>query len=182
MTLRRFALLALWLPLAATAADYTPDPAHAILGFAGSVQGEDFEGHFGTFSAEIRFDPAALADSRFDVRIDLGSADSANEERDATLKGEAFFAVAAAAQAHYRATNFRALADGRFAADGELTLRGVTRPVTLTFTWTPGNPAVLAGETVLMRLDFNVGGGDWADQDSIANAVRVFTRLPLRPH
>ena len=179
--MRRFALLALLLPLATYGADYAPDPANATLGFAGTAQGEGFEGRFRTFTAEIRFDPAALADSRFDVRIDLASADSANEERDSTLKGEEFFDVASAAQAHYLATRFRALPDGRFAADGELTLRGVTRPVVLTFAWTPGSPAVLDGEAMLKRLDFNVGGGDWADEETLANGVRVFTRLSLRP-
>lgn len=177
----RFAVLLLWWPLYASAADYTPDPANARLGFSGTVQGEAFEGHFGHFTAEIRFDPAALVGSRFNVRIDLASADSANAERDTTLKGEDFFDVAAAAQAHYQATRFRALTDGRFAADGELTLRGVTRPVVLTFTWTPGNPAVLDGDTVLQRLDFHVGDGDWADEETIANAVRVFTHLSLLP-
>src|SRR3546814_11133275 len=64
-----------------------------------------------------------------------------NEERDSTLKGEDFFAVERMPQAHYHAERFRRLDDGRFVADGELTLRGITHPVSLTFRWTPGNPA-----------------------------------------
>lgn len=173
--------LALALPLAAFAADYRVDLAQSQLGFVGTMQGESFEGRFAAFEADIRFDPQALTDSRFDVRIDLASADSQNEERDSTLKGEDFFAVERLPQARYTATQFRRLADGRFAADGELTLRGVTRPVSLHFRWTPGNPARLDGEAELKRLDFSVGGGEWADQDTIANAVRVSTSLRLIP-
>lgn len=177
----RRVLLALLLPLSAFAADYHMDAAQSHLGFVGTVQGESFEGRFAAFSADIRFDPDALADSRFDVRIDLASADSQNEERDSTLKGEDFFAVERMPQAHYRAERFRRLDDGRFVADGELTLRGITHPVSLTFRWTPGNPAQLQGEAELKRLDFGVGGGEWADEDTIANAVRVVTSLHLIP-
>ena len=177
----RIAWLALLLPLSGVAADYRVDAAQSQLGFVGTVQGERFEGRFAAFTADIRFDPDALAASRFEVRIDLASADSQNEERDATLKGEDFFAVERMPQAHYTAERFRRLDDGRFVADGELTLRGITRPVSLSFRWTPGNPARLDGEAELARLDFSVGAGEWADEDTIANAVRVFTSLRLTP-
>ncbi|MDP1698094.1 MAG: YceI family protein [Xanthomonadaceae bacterium] len=173
--------LLLALPLSAFAADYRMDAAQSQLGFAGTVQGESFEGRFAAFSADIRFDPESLSESRFDVRIDLASADSQNEERDSTLKGEEFFAVERLPQANYRAEHFRRLDDGRFVADGELTLRGITRPVSLRFRWIPGNPARLQGEAEIKRLDFAVGGGDWADEDAIANAVRVVTSLTLNP-
>ncbi|PKM06042.1 MAG: polyisoprenoid-binding protein [Gammaproteobacteria bacterium HGW-Gammaproteobacteria-4] len=129
----RIALFALLLPLSGIAADYHMDAAQSHLGFVGTVQGERFEGRFAAFTADIRFDPDALAESRFDVRIDLASADSRNEERDSALKGEDFFAVERLPQAHYHAERFRRLDDGRFVADGELTLRGITRPVSLGF-------------------------------------------------
>src|SRR3546814_5055049 len=80
------------------------------------------------------------------------------------------------AQAHYSATNFRSLGDDRYAADGTLELRGVSKPVTLTFTWTPGAAPVLVGKATVKRLDFGVGGGDWADTDAIPNEVAVSTR------
>src|SRR3546814_14805572 len=66
-------------------------------------------------------------------------------------------------------------------ADGTLELRGVSKPVTLTFTWTPGAAPVLAGKATVKRLDFGVGGGDWADTDAIPNEVAVSTRVVLKP-
>ncbi len=171
--------LALLLAPAVHAADWRMDPAGSMLGFVGSAQGERFEGRFGEFQATIRFDPDDLGNARFDVSIALASADTANAERDETLRGSDFFFVRRHPEAHYHAERFRALGDGRYAADGELSLRGITRPVTLEFRWTAGEPAILEGEATLRRLDFDIGGGDWADLDMIANQVLVRTRLVL---
>src|SRR3546814_5854432 len=91
------------------------------------------------------------------------------------------FNVARFAQAHYSATNFRSLGDDRYAADGTLELRGASKPVTLTFTWTPGAAPVLLGKATVKRLDFGGGGGDWADTDAIPNEVAVSTRVVLKP-
>jgi polyisoprenoid-binding protein YceI len=52
--------------------------------------------------------------------------------------------------------------------------------VTLTFTWTDGAAPVLAGKATVQRLDFGVGGGDWADLKMIPNAVAVSTRVNLQ--
>lgn len=164
----------------AAAADYTAAEG-STLGFRGEAQGEPFDGRFQRFDARIRFDPAALGTSRFEVEIPLESADSQNAERDDTMKGDDFFAVGAHPLARYEASAFRDLGGGRFAADGQLTLRGSTRPVVLEFTWTAGAQPVLEGQATLDRTAFGVGGGDWADPGTIAHAVQVNTRLVLAP-
>jgi hypothetical protein len=79
------------------------------------------------------------------------------------MRGDAFFDAAKFAQAHYTATQFRALGGNRYAADGTLSLHGVTKPVTLTFTWASGAQPVLEGKATVNRLDFGIGSGDWAD-------------------
>lgn len=174
-------LFALALSGAAAASDWEMRAEGSTLEFAGSMQGEGFEGRFGSFEADIHFDPGDLAGARFDVRIDLASADSQNQERDETLLGPDFFDVASAPQARYVATRFRSDGDG-FIADGDLTLHGVTRPVPLRFTFVRnGDGAVLTGHAELDRLQFDIGTGDWADPDVIAHAVDVDTRLELHP-
>jgi polyisoprenoid-binding protein YceI len=61
-------------------------------------------------------------------------------------------------------------------------LRGVSKPVTLTFTWTPGAQPVLSGKATVKRLDFGVGGGDdWADTKTIPNEVAVSTKVVFKP-
>lgn len=173
-------LLALMWSGAGHAADWTMQ-AGSRLGFVASYQGESFEGRFGKFTSQIRFDPARLAESRFDVRIALASASTSNEERDELLQGGDFFDTGKWAEARFVASKFRALGANRYAADGTLSLRGVSKPVVLTFTWTPGAKPVLAGEATLKRLDFGVGAGEWTSTDDIANAVKVKTRLVLAP-
>lgn len=166
--------------LGANAADWTVDTAASTLAYSGNVEGEGFTGHFKTFTPVIRFDPADLAASRFDVTIDLTSADSRNLDRDDTLQGKDFFSTEQFPQATYTATAFRDLGDGKFAADGALSLRGMEKPVTLTFSWSQdGDAATLDGKAQINRLDFDVGGGDWADASTIAHEVDIATTLKL---
>lgn len=174
------AFLALFaLPAVASTPTYTA-AAGSTLGFGASYDGEAFTGRFDRFSADIAFDPATAA-GRFDVVIELGSAGTDNDERDETLLGAEFFDAARTPQARYVATRFRKLDDGRFVAEGVLTLRGIAKAVPLTFTWTAGAMPVLAGSATVPRLAFNVGTGDWADTAVLPDAVSVTTRLVLQP-
>ncbi len=165
-----------------TAADWTPVADASSLGFKSSYEGEAFEGRFQKFDAVIAFDPAKLDGSRFEVTIPLSGADTQNPERDETLKGSEFFdAAGKQPQAKYSASKFRALGGDRYVAEGTLSLRGVSKPVPLEFTWTAGAQPVLEGKATVNRLDFGVGGGDWADTELIPNAVQVTTKLTLKP-
>lgn len=177
--MRVFLLTALlFAATAAPAADYVAQPG-SKLGFTATYQDEAFEGSFARFTPAIRFDPADLAASRFDVRIVLASAGTDNAERDEMLVGSEFFDAAGMPEARYVATRFRALGGNRFVAEGTLSLRGVSKPVPLTFTWTPGAKALLVGEATVSRLAFKVGTGDWTDTELLPDAVKVTTRLVL---
>jgi polyisoprenoid-binding protein YceI len=165
----------------ADARDWAVQPDASMLGFTASAQGEVFDGRFTRFEPRIRFDPDALDDSRFEVAIALDSVDSRNSERDEALAEREFFDSVRRPDAHYTATRFIALDDGRFRADGRLSLRGIEHPVALTFRWEQADGhATLDGEATLDRLDFEVGSGDWADPAMIAREVSVHTRLKLQ--
>jgi polyisoprenoid-binding protein YceI len=163
----------------ALTADYVQAPG-STLTFASQFQGEVFTGHFSRFTTTLSFDPQQLEQARLEVTIPLASATTANPERDSTLQDGDFFSSATFPQARYSASKFRHLGDNRYAADGTLTLRNVSHPVTLTFTWTDGVAPILAGKATVQRLDFGVGGGDWADLEMIPNAVAVSTRVNLQ--
>lgn len=172
-------LLALAAPVAA-ATDYVQAPG-STLTFAGSYQGETFVGRFPDFATRLSFDPARLDAARLVVVIPLATATTGIDDYDGELRGGAFFNSAKFARARYTASKFRSLGGGRYAADGMLSLRGMKRPVTLEFTWTPGAQPVLAGEATVQRLDFGVGSGEWADTDVLPNAIAVATRVMLQP-
>jgi len=172
-------LVAMLAAVPALAADYV-QAAGSSLVFASKYDGEVFTGSFPGFDTRLSFDPADLSGARLEVTIPLAGARSGNADRDKTLQEADFFNVAKFATAHYRAEKFRALGGNQFAADGVLELRGVSKPVTLTFTWTPGTQPVLAGKATVKRLDFGVGGGDWADTSTIPNETAISTKVVFK--
>ncbi|MGN6152842.1 MAG: YceI family protein [Lysobacteraceae bacterium] len=173
-------VLAVALAAPAFAADYT-QAAGSSLTFSGKYQGEAFNGRFPGFGTAFSFDPAKLATAKLDVVIPLASATAGNPDYDTELRGGSFFNSGKFPQARYTATKFRSLGGNRYAADGVLSLRGVAKPVTLTFTWTPGAKPVLAGSAVVKRLDFGVGSGDWADTGVIPNEIQIATKVIFQP-
>jgi len=166
--------------LSLEAREWQVDASQSTLGFEFTYEGEPFPGTFKQFAPQISFDPAS-ASGQFDVTIDLGSSSTDDSEWDSYLHGGNFFAVKTAPIARYRAERFEPTAEG-YVAHGELSLRGKTQPVDLRFTWA-GDPSesVLEGEANLQRLDFDVGGGEWADDETIGKTVVVRTRLLLTP-
>ena len=160
------------------AANYVQAPGSTLV-FAGTYQGAVFTGRFPGFATTLSFDPRQLSTASLDVRIPLATATTANADYDTQMRGDAFFDASKFAQAHYTATQFRSLGGNRFIADGTLSLHGMTRPVALTFTWTPGVHPVLTGKATVKRLDFGVGGGDWADTGLIPDDIAISTKVIL---
>lgn len=169
-------VLAAALAAPAFAADYT-QAAGSSLTFTGKYQGEAFNGRFPGFGTAFSFDPTKLATAKLDVVIPLATATAGNPDYDSELRGGSFFNSGKFPQARYTATKFRSLGGNKYAADGVLSLRGVAKPVTLTFTWTAGAKPVLAGTAVVKRLDFGVGSGDWADTGVIPNEIQIATKV-----
>jgi len=182
------AAVLLAVPLAACAAApcYTLDAGRSSLGFVAEQTGGKFEGSFRSFQASIVFSAADLAASRFDVSVDLASADTQEAQRDATLRGEDFFDVARFKSAHFVTSSFTKTAAGTFTATGKLTLRDVTRDVQIAFSFQSRREGAtdvsyLAGSTTLQRLDFGVGRGEYADTSAVGNDVTVKFNLRLLP-
>lgn len=160
----------------ALAADYVQAPGSSLV-FASTYEGSTFTGKFPEFRTTFSFDPAQLSGARLDVRIPIATVTTGTLEYDDEMRGSAFFAAEKFPHARYTATRFRALGGNRYAADGTLELRGVRRPVTLTFTWTPGARPVLNGKAIVKRLDFGVGGGEWSDTGLIPDEVAISTKV-----
>ena len=172
-------LLALALPGLASAADYTVQPATSKLGFTGTFQGQSFNGTFGKWTANISYDPAKVATSKFEVDVDLASVKTGDSDRDGALPGADFFNVAKFPKAHFVTTGFRQNG-ADVVADGNLTLRGATKPVSLNVTFkSQGTGATLDVSGTVKRLDYGVGGGEYADTSVIGADVKVNAHLVL---
>ncbi len=180
--MRKFVFLSIAMLATSTAfaTDYT-QAAGSSLTFAGNYQGEVFTGRFPGFATRLSFDPKQLATAKLDVTIPLSTATTDNADYDGEIRGASFFNSRKFAQARYTASRFRSLGGNKYAADGTLSLRGVSKPVTLMFTWTPGAKPVLAGKATVKRLEFGVGSGDWADTATIPNEIAISTKVVLQP-
>jgi polyisoprenoid-binding protein YceI len=173
--------LAATLPFAATAADYTVQPAQSQLGFSGTFQGASFDGHFNRWTAAISYDAAHLAASKFDVTVTPASAVSGDKDRDSAMPGSDFFNTTKFPTAHFVSTGFRQNG-AQVVVDGNLTLRDVTRPISLDVNFKPqGNGATLDVSGAIKRLDFGVGTGDYADTSVIGAEVKIKAHLVLAP-
>jgi polyisoprenoid-binding protein YceI len=151
------------------------------LTFVAVQAGARFTGHFDRFDAAIDFDPAVPAECSFTVTIATTTAQTGESQRDRLLKGEDFFWTERYPSAFYHGTGCRRAPPG-FELYGELTLRGVTRPVKLQFSLEPRQGGVqMTGEALLQRLDFGVGPGEWADTEWVGGDVSVRFDLALPP-
>lgn len=174
------AMLVVFVTTPALAKSWQVDAAHSTLTFTNTYQDVKYTGQFHRFIAKIDYDPSDLAHASFDVTVDVASLDTQNSERDHTALGADFFDTANFPRAHFVTTAFRKSADGEVVADGKLTLRGITKPVTLLVKFVPhGNTATLDVTAQLKRLDFGIGGGQWADPSMIGDGVSVHGHLVL---
>ncbi|KQY35669.1 cytochrome B [Caulobacter sp. Root487D2Y] len=146
----------------------------STLGFSATWAGDAIDGQFKRWTADILFSPDALDRSKLTVGIDMTSAATGDDQRDASLPSDDFFAAAAHPKATFTASKFRKTGEGRFVADGTLDLRGVKKPVSLPFTLKiDGDTATARGVTTLDRTAFGVGQGEWASTDQIGGKVKV---------
>lgn len=121
------------LPFSALAADsYTVDPAHTYPHFSVSHLGfSTMQGRFDKTSGRITLDRAAKTGS-VDIAIETASVSTGFAKRDDHLRSPDFFNAAEFPTISYKSTAFRFKGDAPASVDGNLTMAGVTRPVTLT--------------------------------------------------
>lgn len=159
---------------ACAAQHWNVDYGKSKLGFTVTWSGEPFTAVFRSWKADIDFDPADLAHARAAITIDLASETSSDSETDAGIKGSEGFATSQFPTATFRTTGFTHKTGSNYVAMGTLSLKGVSRNVTLPFTLTTsGNTAHVIGKTQVIRTDFHVGSGEWAKPDPVAQSVTV---------
>ncbi len=159
---------------AAGPAAWTVDKAHSRLGFTGSYSGTKFDGAFGDWSANIVFDPQALAQSKAAVTINLASAKTGDDDRDQSLPGDDWFSIGKFPRATFTTATIKALGADRYQAFGAINMKGVSRPATLTFSLKiTGNKAQMTGQATIDRTQWGVGGGQFTGETPVAHAVTV---------
>lgn len=126
------AILSLAGPLAlAQTSTWVPDKAHSEVDFSSLHLGlAHVHGRFGNIGGAITWDESDVTKSTVNVTIDVTSVDTGVSGRDADLKSSNFFDVAQFPTATFVSTSVAKTGNG-LTVNGNLTLHGVTKPVTL---------------------------------------------------
>ena len=137
------------------------DPVHSSIAFSvRHLLVSKVRGHFNTFSGAVVVGEDGTPSVTAEIAID--SVDTRNEQRDAHLKAADFFDVEHYPTASFVSTAVRENGDS-YLLDGDFTLKGITKPVTLDLEFNGTNPGMGHGEVagftasvVLNRKDFGI--------------------------
>lgn len=126
------------------------DAGHSQVGFAvRHLMISTVRGTLPAVTGTLEIDEERPGNSLVDVRFDAASIDTRNAQRDEHLRSADFLDVEDHPQITFRSTTLEGAsleADAEFAMTGDLTIRGVTRPVTLRVTTTGRNTDPWGGE------------------------------------
>ena len=156
------------------AADWATDAAKSQLNFTGTQAGSAFSGKFAHWDAQISFDPANAAAGHALVTIDTASAATGDVQKDEALPQSDWFNAKAFPQAKFEAKSFKPLGNDRYEAAGSLTIKGITKDVTLPFSLQiTGDKAHMVGHLDIERTDYHVGEGSWSATTFVGGTVGI---------
>ena len=128
-----FSILVMSLSLAASAQQsWSNDPMHSRLGFVVKHLGiSKINGSFSDFSVKVVTTKADYSDMKVTLTAKTASINTGVEMRDNHLRSADFFGVEKYAELTFVSTSAKKISDNKFTLTGNLTLHGVTKPVTL---------------------------------------------------
>lgn len=151
---------------AAFAQEWNMDKAHSQILFGINHMGiNTITGSFGSVTAKFTSSKDDFSDAVIELTADVSTINTGNEQRNGHLKSPDFFDAAQYGTLTFKSTSFRKTGDKTYELTGDLTLHGVTKPVTLIATLNgqtvnPMSKKTTAGFKVtgtIKRTDFGIG-------------------------
>lgn len=173
------ALFSAALPGAFAADDvWNLDPMHSAAHFSiRHMMISNVRGDFGKLSGTVNYDGKNLAGAKVDAKIDAKSINTSEAKRDEHLRGKDFFDVEKFPDITFKSTKIKAAGKGKFQMTGDLTMHGVTKPVTLDVDG-PSAPLVdkksgstkvgLSASGTIKRKDFGISYNSVLDGGGVA--------------
>lgn len=167
--------------------DYTIDAAHTRIGFqARHAMVTKVRGHFSDFEGSFHLDPSRPEESSASVTIQAKSISTGNADRDTHLRSNDFFAMDEFPEIKFVSTSAERVDDKHFKLTGDLSIRGVTRPVTIGFEYNGveqdpwGNTRVgFEGSTEINRKDWGVTWNVALDSGGVMVSDKVKLELDV---
>lgn len=167
---------------------YDIDPSHSRFGFvARHAMVTKVRGSFKDFGGELRVDGENPENSKAELVIQTASIDTRNEDRDAHLRSNDFFAMEDYPEITFRSTAVEASDDDNvFRVTGDLDIRGVTKPVTFDVEFTGaaidpwGNTRIgLEGTTEVNRKNWGVNWNAALEAGGVLVSERVTLEVEI---
>ncbi|WP_327318076.1 YceI family protein [Streptomyces sp. NBC_01235] len=118
--------------LAALTGDYSIDPAHSTIGFvARHAMVTNVKGKFNDFTGTLHLDGTDPSKSTASIDVKMDSIDTGSADRDGHLKSSDFFKTDEFPTMTFRSTSAEALGGDDYRITGELSILGVTKPLTI---------------------------------------------------
>jgi polyisoprenoid-binding protein YceI len=144
--------------------DYVIDPTHSRIGFiARHAMVTKVRGSFNAFDGKARLDFGNPAASSAEISVEVASVDTRQAQRDEHLRTNDFFDAPTYPTINFASSGVEQIDGNTFRLVGMLTIKDVTRPVTVDFEYTGaakdpyGNIRVgFEGSTTLNRSDYGV--------------------------
>jgi len=160
---------------------YAIDPSHSRIGFvARHAMVTKVRGQFTAYEGSGWFDAEDPTRSTIALTIEADSIDTANADRDAHLRSNDFFDMEHHPMLTFTSTAVERVDDDVYRVTGDLTLRGVTRPVTIDFEFTGaavdpfGNQRIgLEGRTTVNRRDWGLNWNAALDAGGVLVSEKV---------
>lgn len=152
----------------------------SALKFVALEGSQPVRGVFEQFTLDVAFDPERIAESHIKAEVELGSLKTEDPKLEAALLGAEWLNAGKSPKAVFSSEHIERIpSTNDYYASGKLTLRGVSKPVTLNFRqeFNDGHAVVITGFSTLQRNDFGVGQGEWQKDDKVKRAVRVEFRV-----
>ncbi len=160
---------------------YAIDPVHSRIGFAvRHAMVSKIRGGFNDFEGNGFFDADNPSNSRLQLTIKVDSIDTRNADRDAHLRTNDFFDMDQYPEITFASTSVEGKGEDAFLVTGDLTVRGVTNPVTIDFEYTGaatdpfGNKRVgFEGKTEVNRKDWGINWNATLDAGGVMIGDKV---------
>lgn len=137
------------------------DRVHSSVGFqVNHMVISKVNGKFDSFNGTINFDGKDFSKASVVVNIDPKTIDTDNERRDGHLKSPDFFAADSLPEMKFVSTSIKPLGENKFQMVGDLTMRGVTKPVTLDGEFR-GTVAAMGGTKAGFSAKGTINRQDW---------------------
>ena len=163
-----------------TATNWQSEPAESELVYAVNFEQLPINGQFKEFSVDYSHQ------QQLRVVVDISSVDMGNSDINEAIRDSDWCDIKSHSQAVFFSDAINTIGENQYAAQGTLQLKGISKPVTVPFSWNPedtkANSAAMVGKLTLNRSDFAIGSQEWASGDQIGIDVTVSFDVQMLQH